>query len=365
LVAGFRLAVNAGLGGLAGLVFASCAPAPAVLLSPEAAGLRPAIEAAVPRGTEVLMEGQLPASQAVPRNVVRVGSTPGWNLPAGIGPALALPSGWAGAARYAIPKAIEALGRRADGSWSAVPLLFDLVGSTGFVTDAKAPPPSGDWPTLIAKAGRGSIAIAGSRPSLRQAAYFFESHASFEGPSEASLWFSQTASGRPDPGSALSPDFASRAFMPDAWNYSKEDMMTHYKPGAGLTFIETFRDYELANPPGFRRFSALGVGREDAREVAGVVLFAEVRGDRGSLKAASRIVASLAAPGFQKVAGLSGKWLAANRAATEIDFEGANARQLAERAARFYPLTDRLPDPPIEGSLLERIQLSPQDAIHK
>ena len=175
LIARFRLAVGAGLISLAGLLFASCAPAPAVLLSPEAASLRSAIEATVPKGTLVLVEGQLPASQSVPRNVVRVGSTPGWNLPTGIGPASAIPSNWADVAHYAIPKAIEALGKRADGSWSAVPLLFDIVGTTVFVTDAKGSLPPADWATLSAKAVRGSIVVAGSRPSLRQTAYFFGS----------------------------------------------------------------------------------------------------------------------------------------------------------------------------------------------
>ena len=50
---------------------------------------------------------------------------------------------------------------------------------------------------------------------------------------------------------ALSPIIVSRAFMPDAWNYTRADTLSHYKPGSSLTFIETFRDYELTNTPGF------------------------------------------------------------------------------------------------------------------
>jgi hypothetical protein len=359
----FRPLVGAGLGVLAGLLLASCAPA--VLLSPEAAALRPAVEAAVPKGTRVLVEGQGAASKAAPRNVVWISSTPGWNLPAGIGRAEALPADWAGKARYSIPAVLEVLGRRADGSWIAVPLLYDLVGKTVFAADAKGPPPSGDWEALFAKADRQSIDVAGSRPSFRQASYFFESRAAFSGASEAGLWFSQPASGRPDPSSALSPVVSSRALLPDAWSYARADVLSQYKPGSRMVFLEAFRDYELSNPPGYRRFAALSVGRDGSLAVAGIALFAEFRGDRRAAKAASRIVASLAAPGFQKAAGLSGKWLAANREAPEIDLEGAQARRLVERAARFFPLTDRLPEPPVEGCLLESIQFASRGASLK
>ena len=146
--------------------------------------------------------------------------------------------------------------------------------------------------------------------------------------------------------------------MPDAWNYTRADTLSHYKPGSSLTFIETFRDYELTNTPGFRRFAVLGVGQKDALAVAGVVIFAEIRGDRGAVKAASKIVSSLTTPSFQKAAGLSGKWLAANGEAPEIDGTGASVRNLVRQARAFYPLTDRLPDPLIKGNLLDDIQLA-------
>ena len=352
--------------GVAVALLASCAPAPVVLISPEAEGLAPAVEKAVPKGTKVLLESQ--AGKGAPRTVVRITTTPGWNMPSGVGPAALLPAATLQAdkqGRYAMPSALAALGRRGDGSWSSVPLLFDIWGSTVFVADEKGPPPSGAWGPLFAKAVKSKVSVAGSRPSFRQTAYFFETRSASSHQAEAASWFSQAAAGWDDPAAALSRVAVSRALIPDAWRFARADQSTLYKPGPKLVFLETYRDFEAANPPGFRRFAPLNAGREDAPVLAGTVIFAEFRGDKRAAPAASRIVASLAAPEFQKAAGLAGRWLAANGGAPEIDVEGAQARRLVERASRFFPVCDRLPDPPVEACLLSTIQLASRNADNR
>lgn len=343
----------------AALLLASCAPTPAVLLSPEAAGLRAAVEAAVPEGTVVLVEGQVSDSKEIPRSVVRLTTTPGWNLPKGAGPAVALPASWN--ASYAAAPALSTLGRRRDGSWSAIPLLFDPLGRTAFAKDLSSPPPSGEWQGILAKSAPGTVVVAGKRPAFRQAAYFLSTYAEFPGTIEAVSWFSQALSDWPSPSKALAPAFSSMAFAPNAWMFSRDDLSMSYKPGE-LTFFETYRDFEGANPPGTRRFAPLTLARGQSYAMAGIVLFAECRGDGRSARAAGKLVAALDSPAFLKAAGMSGKWLAADRAAPELDSEGALARRLAEGAERFIPLSDRLPEPLVEDSLLVTIQLAPAGA---
>ena len=131
-----------------------------------------------------------------------------------------------------------------------------------------------------------------------------------------------------------------------------------YKPGGALSFLESYRDFEGANPSGTRRFAPLTLAHGRSYAMAGIVLFAEFRGDSRASKSAGKIVAALDSQGFLKAAGMSGKWLAADRAAPEIDSAGALARKMVEGADRFFPVSDRLPDPLVEGSLLVEIQLA-------
>jgi hypothetical protein len=107
-----------------------------------------------------------------------------------------------------------------------------------------------------------------------------------------------------------------------------------------------------------RRFVPLSVRRGQTYAMAGLVLFAEFRGSRGALKRAARILKSLSEPLFQREASVSGKWLALSGEAPELDADGAAARRLVRGCDRFFPLTDRLPDPLVESSLFVDIQLA-------
>jgi hypothetical protein len=347
---------------LAALLLASCAPAPAVLLSTEAAGLKAVVEAAVPRGTSVLVEGDGHDAKQEKGSVIRLTTTPGWNLPKGAGPAVGLPASWS--ASYAAAPALAALGRGRDGSWSAVPLLFDPLGRTVFAKALSDPPPSGEWNGILAKSAPGSVVVAGSRPAFRQAAYFLSAYAERPGAIEAASWFSQAPAGWPLPSKTLAPVFSSRAFAPNAWMFSRDDLSMSYKPGE-LSFFETYRDFESANPPGKRQFAPLTLAQGPSYAMAGIVLFAECRGNPRSARAAGKLVAALDSPAFLKAAGMTGKWLAADRAAPELDSEGALARRLVEGAERFIPLSDRLPEPLVEDCLLVEIQLTPAGARGK
>jgi hypothetical protein len=99
--------------------------------------------------------------------------------------------------------------------------------------------------------------------------------------------------------------------------------------------------------------------------MSGIVLFMEYRGDKKGLDAALRLMRALIDNEFQKQAGMTGKWLAVNRTAPEIDGTGAMVRRLVAGAKRFFPVSDRLPDPLVEGSLWVDVQRAVDSAPRK
>lgn len=342
------------LGFFAALLLGSCAPA--VLLSPEASALRPAIEAALPKGTRVFEEGSSAASKALPRNIVRITSTPGWNLAPGAREPIALPAGWNPSYRPFAP--LAALCQRADGSWLAVPLLFDAWGKTAFVKDLSGPPPSGDWTEMCIKGDPASLMVSGSRPSFRQAAFFLESNAGSRTGIDAGSWFSQGAKGWADPASVFSALALLPSWAKDTWHFTQGDTQMNYTPAAKASFLETYRDFERSNTAGVRRFTPLAAKQGKGHVTAGIVLFAEYRGDRGAMEKAITIIKRLSDHAFIKEAGMTEKWLAANGAEQELDSTGAHVRSIVGSSDRFFPLTDRLPDPLIENNLIVSIQLA-------
>jgi hypothetical protein len=341
------------LGLLAALWLASCQPPPTVLLAPEAAGLESAVRSALPRGTRVEVEGR----GVVGRNVIRLSSTPGWNLPAGVGADVPLPADWNPS--YSLPPSLAALGRNADGSWSSVPVLYDVWGETGFAAKSSfAPPLPGDWSSLLKGAARDALVVAGSRPSFRQTAYLFQLFPDLPESRGALAWFAQTPAGWRSPGSVFPALTANRAWQPNTWFFSRADQRVAYKSGRPTVFLETYRDFESTNAPGRRSFVPLAANSPGGYAMAGTVLFLEYRGDARTLDRALRLMKSLAGPGFARLAGMDGKWLAADQAAEELDGVGAMVRRRVGGAERFFPVTDRLPDPLVEGNLWVEVQLA-------
>jgi len=341
-------------------ILISCQAPPTVLLAPEAAGLEPAVRGALPRGAKVEVEGRGKAG----RNVIRLSSTPGWNLPAGLGPDVPLPADWNPS--YTLPPSLAALGRKADGSWSSVPVLYDVWGETSFAaTSPSAPPPPGDWSSLLKGAARDALVVAGARPSFRQTAFLFQLFPDLPASREAIAWFAQTPAGWRSPGSVFPALVAHRAWQPNTWFFSRADQTVAYRSGRPTVFLETYRDYESTNAPGRRRFVPLAAKGPGGYAMAGTVLFLEYRGDARSLDRALPLMKRLTGPGFARQAGLGGTWLAAGQAAEELDGVGAMVRRRVGACGRFLPVTDRLPDPLVEGSLWVEVQLAVDSAPRK
>jgi len=335
-----------------GLVaLAACQPAPLVLLGPEASDLGPTLERALasqPGGARVgIQEGRAPIG-----NFLRLSSAPDWVLPAGSPPLRAFPAGWDRDLGFRFPEAFAALARLPDGSWSCIPLLFDVWGVTTFSAGAPPLPPFRDF---IGKAAPGSLAFAGSRPSARQVLYLFGLSPDEARVGDATVFFRQVSSGlRPFPA------LAARAWVANSWDFAPGDLVSIYHEGSKLSFLETYRDYSAWNVGGARAFRPLSSGPIDApgSGLAGPVLFLEYRGDERGRAAAVRLARALVESAFVREAGRSGHWLAVDQRAPELDAAGEMIRRLVAGSATFHPVTDRLPDPPTENSLLSRIQLA-------
>jgi hypothetical protein len=355
----------AGLLGLATLLsLASCQKNLTVLVGPEAAPLMAAIADAAAR-TQGLgkVKVELEAAKAPAGPVLRLTSTPGWNLPAGSAPAVSFPRDWDPS--YSIPPSLAVLGQGKDRSWSSVPLLFDVWGQTSFTGGGRLPAPPDEWRELVKRAASGSLSVAGSRPSFRQAAFLFEVFPDQTADREATAWFTQAPSGWKAPSAVLPSLVADRAWAPNSWFFTREDQAMSYKAGRPTVFLETYRDYEGANPPGVRRFAPISRRQGSGYAMAGTVLFLEFRGSDRRLEQALRLARALAGPDFQKRAGLEGQWLAANQSAPGLDGTGDMVRRAARAAERFFPLTDRLPEPLAEGNLWVEVQLSADRAPRK
>jgi len=340
-----------------GLSLTSCSPPIRILVSPEVSDLRSLLKQSLAGGTENTVEVLTEEGTSPDANVLRVTTTPGWNLPGGSEPARALPADADSSSAFPIMGSLGALGKTASGEWTAIPLLFDLQGVTVFVAKPEIPgAPQIRWSDLLAP-GK-TLVLAGSKPSHRQLAYFLPLTTLFAGsasPGSAETWFNQNVAdrGRLE---ALGTLIKAKLWGPDTWFWSRADLLVSYKPGSNLTFLESYRDYELTNPGGIRRFSPLiSEANDGSYAVAGTVVFLEYRGRDPAQ--AMKLIGAIVGSDFVKRSGMTGKWLAASFNAPEVDGEGAHARQLVQRASRFFPVTDRLPSPLVEGNLPTEIQL--------
>ena len=345
-------------------MLASCQKPLTVLLGPEAAPLKAAIEetaAGTPGLGKVSVEVE--GAKAPSGAALRLTSTPGWNLPSGSEPAVSFPSDWDSS--YRPVPSIAILGQGKDRSWSSVPLMYDVWGHTTFAANPSALTPTGDWKGLLKRAAPASLLVAGIRPSFRQAAYLFGIFPGLSSDPEAASWFAQTPAGWKAPPAVFSALVANRVWIPNSWFFSREDQALSYKTGKQIVFFETYRDYERAQAPGVRRFVPLSVRDGQGYAMAGTVLFLELRGNKSGLGPALKLMKSLVSPDFQKRAVMDGKWLSTDQSAPELDGVGAMVRTMSRGASRFFPVTDSLPDPLVEGSLWVEVQLSVDRAPRK
>jgi hypothetical protein len=290
-------------------------------------------------------------------DALRLSSTPGWNLAPGSDPLVPLAADWAAGGNYLPYPALAALGRQSDGGWSAVPLLFDVWGQTRFLAKPAEAVTPADWKSLTTKARAQSLAMAGGRPAFRQAAFLFQAWPNVAGEAEAAKWFVQAPQPWNDSLRSMDDLVNLPVWMVNSWRYSGPDLKNSYLPGTQLGFIETFRDFETANPPGNRRYLPLASEAAAGYALAGEVLFLELRGHPGQQAMAVEIIKALSTADFFKDAGGEQKWLAASQNAFELDPSGELVRRRVLGAARFFPVSDRLPEPWDETKLLVQIQV--------
>jgi hypothetical protein len=285
--------------------------------------------------------------------VVRLTTTPNAEFPPGTPPQVLLPESWK-PDTYVVAGAFERLAQ-SSGSWTAVPLLFDVWGRTVFLKKGAVDSAPTDGAAVKSSGKAHSVAMAGSRPSFRQWALW-----DFADPVPVlSTWFNQAPEAFAPELKKLADGKYNALWVENTWDWSQNDLHQAYRDGSSLVFVETFHDWETFNATGIRSFAPFVKKTKSGTSISGLVLFAEVRsGSSGDWREALPVLRLVSDPAFQGKAATALGWLAANLNAPELDGTGARIRVLTSKAQTFIPLTDRLPDPLVEGNLAVAAQLA-------
>jgi hypothetical protein len=333
----------------------SCAPRLTLLFSPEAQGVG-SLLAQKARTTPDLGTLVVSPDTAWPKDglVVRLTSTPNWNLPHGAPHTLPLNS--TDLPKNFVPVAsLATLGQNKNGTWAVLPVFFDALGVMAYTVNG-SPTVLPQWGDLDKKMWKNRLMFAGRSPLIRQGIFFLETPLSTT--PEAKHWFTQS----PDPWktalSAVPTWILAPAWAPSTWQFATADVKFWQKPKTPYVFATTYRQFELTQQPGIARFSAWQVKRKEQTWMTGPVLFLEIYASASANKEIKALVALITSPGFQAEVGSQEKWLAVNLLAPEIDNSSAQVRTLARNATDFIPITDRVPDPLPDKNLMSSLQIA-------
>lgn len=341
------------------LSLSSCSPRLTLLASPEAAEVGDLVmqSAKATKGLAGLVVA--PDSSPWPGSgfVVRLTSTPRWNLPpeapklAPI-PSVALPS------TYAPLPAFADLGRAKDGSWSAVPLFFDVVGVEAYYREGSSTAP--ELPAFDQIGDRrwaGLVALPGGLPVFRQAVFFLQESTPKSPLSDIGNWFMQDDGAWREGLARISDVTTAGAWVPSTWTFAPGDLAIWQNPGSPYVLGTTYREFEVTRGVAPRRFIAWQRRYDAGRTaLAGTALFLEVFGDGKAVGQLKPLLKLLCSPEFQIQVGVRLKWMAVSQSTAEIDGDSAAIRDEVRGALRFFPLAGRLPATVPSNNLMGEIQ---------
>lgn len=291
---------------LVALVLASCQAPVTLYLAPEVEGLktvveahRTAIEQRVGRSFAVVT-GVPPLGTNAPRLVVSAWDAgqapPTGEVPFALGPE----------AGYATAAVLTKTYRSPDGRWRQLPLFLDVPGVTEFSTVGGAASPLG-WDHRPAT----PVVLAGSSELTRRQVWL--------GTPTAEAFQQWVARGH---------------WAADTWRFQRADVVGRYRPASGTVFLEGFRDYFGANPPGFRIFHPL-VSKDDFPRVVGRLVTLGAWGSPDLAPSAAAWGRLLASPEVQQDWGRTTGWMALSLGTPVLDPASAMVRDLLVRATAF------------------------------
>lgn len=355
------LSKNAGLALLPALLLflASCSPRLTLLVSPEAAGVGVLVQqsAKTAKGLAALVVVPDSSPWTGSGLVVRLTSTPGWNLPPAAPkispiPATALPSS------YAPLPVFADLGRAKDGSWPAVPLFFDVVGVEAYYREGSATAPDVPaWDHVGDRRWAGLVALPGGLPIYRQAAFFLQESISKSPMYDIGNWFIQDDGAWRDGLARISDLTTAPAWVPSTWTFAPGDLAIWRNTGSQYVLGTTYREFELTRGVAQRRFAAWKRSYDSGgTALAGTALCLEVYGDGKAAKQLDPLLKLLCSPEFQIQVGVRLKWMAVSQSTAEIDGDSSAIRDEVRDALRFFPLASRLPASIPSNNLMGEIQ---------
>jgi hypothetical protein len=342
------------------MVLVSCNRSRVVLVGPDTEAFGPLVETALKQdGTAgtwtVQSEGATWPADAV---VVRLTTSPGWNLPAASPGLVALADSWRTGSDYSPPPSLSRQARNSLGEWEVVPLFYDVWGITRFGPPGTDQAGSGRWDEVLSSAPGQSLAMAGDQPAFRQWAFGQAAAGAWPPSDQLALWFSQPAAPWTKEIASLAPLVHHRAWAPQAWRWAEADLDQLSGRKTNTSFVQTFRAFEASPAGGAHRFSPFQRTRAGVSEVSGLVVAAEFRGPKGDTGAVEPLMRLLAGSRFQREAEVQIQWLAASSRAPELDGTSAAVRRLVNQTVRFLPTTNRLPAPLVADSLLAQVQVA-------
>ncbi|NNM53793.1 MAG: hypothetical protein HKM05_03620 [Spirochaetales bacterium] len=322
------------------LLLASCAPRITVLVSPEATevGQLLQVQAKGVHGLENLVfqpDSSWPQSSQAGA-VVRLTSTPAWNLPQGA-PASHLIS------EKFIPGGFRPFGglisqaQNSAKGWKYLPLFYDPVGVSRSFQNEKSPQLPA-WSQVKSPRWKNLITLPGREPLYQQAVFFL---ANPKLTSAAPEWFLTPTATWQTAIKGVSAWLNAPCWISSSWQFASSDLVPWRQPNSPRVFVTTYRSF-VQHRTDFPQNFRLWIAPAPAPVVA-EVLSLESFTPLTQEKNLKPLLSLLLSPAFENLTGMKTHWIPTDQNTYEIDNITAELRSVVSQAPRWAMISNRLP----------------------
>ncbi len=322
------------------LLLASCAPRITVLVSPEATEVGQLLQTQA-KGVHGLENLVFQPDSSWPQSsqagaVVRLTSTPSWNLPQGA------PTSQLISDKF-IPGSFRPLGgllveaQNSPEGWKYLPLFYDPVGVSRSFQNEK-PPQLPAWSQVKSPAWKNLITLPGREPLYQQAVFFL---ANPKLTSTAPAWFLTPTSAWQTALQGVKTWLNAPCWIASSWQFAPADLVPWRQPNSPRVFVTTYRSF-VRHRTDFPQNFRLWIAPAPAPVVAEVISL-ESFTPLNQEKSLKPLLTLLLSPAFENLAGMKTHWIPTDQNTYEIDNITAEIRSVASQAPRWAMISNRLP----------------------
>ena len=322
------------------LLFASCAPRITVLVSPEATEVGQLLQVQA-KGVPGLENLVIQPDSAWPQPaqagaVVRLTSTPSWNLPAGAPVSQLISDKF-------IPSSFRPLGgllseaQNSPEGWKYLPLFYDPVGVSRSFQNEK-PPHLPEWSQITASTWKNLITLPGREPLYRQAVFFLANSGLT---SSSPAWFLTPTSEWQKALQDVSSWLDAPCWISSSWQFAPADLIPWHQPNSPRVFVTTYRSF-VQHRTDFPQNFRLWIAPAPAPVVAEVISL-ESFTPLNQEKALKPLLGLVLSPAFENLTGMKTHWIPTDQNTYEIDNTTAEIRPVVSQAPRWAMISNRLP----------------------